>query len=465
MVEGASPYLLIASENIVEEKKLALKVSYQATHDSMTGLINRREFDELLSRVAQAAASHDEGHALLYLDLDQFKIVNDTLGHRAGDKLLFEIAQILKDGVREGDVVARLGGDEFAVLLAHCEIGEAKQIALNLLSAIDTFRFQWESDTLRVHASIGLVKVGEGAGTASEIMAAADMACYKAKQSGRDRVEIYEMTDASYLHIRDQMNWVWRINNGLEKDLFHLYAQIIEPTSGAAERLHFEVLIRLSERSGEVINASEFVPAAEQYGLGSELDRWVLRKVLATMIANPRVLDQIETCAINLSAHSLVNEGFADFAVAEIQRSGIAPEKICFEITETAVITDVTLAIRFISSLRALGCRFSLDDFGSGQSSFQYLRTLEVEFIKIDGFFVRNLLGQDDQIAIVRSICQLAHALGKKCIAESVESTNVRDQLLALGADYVQGTAVSLQMPLAKLFSDWQSAAISPTAI
>ncbi len=445
--------LFIACENIVEEKKLYAEVSYHANHDAMTGLVNRRRFEEMLTRAALTAVESNDVHALLFLDLDQFKVVNDTAGHQAGDQMLQQVAQLMRRTVRQRDVVGRLGGDEFAVLMEHCSAEEAQRLAHALLTAIRDFRFIWEGQNLWAGASIGLVAINAESGGVTGILRSADIACYKAKESGRDGVEIYAESDAGLKRMRSEMGWVPRIHHALEENLFQLYGQQIVPTSGPMDGLHFEVLLRLVETPGVVISAQEFIPAVERYSLGNSVDRWVLSSTLSALAARPNNLLRIDTCTINLSAQSLIKEDFVGYAVSELKRSGVPAAKICFEITETAAITNLPQAQHFIAALRALGCRFSLDDFGSGLSSFQYLKMLDVDYVKIDGAFVRNFLSAPGHIAIVKSINEIAHALGKQTIAESVEDVLVRDKLREMGVDYVQGIGIGLQQPMETLFN------------
>lgn len=432
---------------------LSQRLSYQASHDMLTGLINRQYFDERLQRVIDSARNEQSEHVLCYLDLDQFKVINDTCGHVAGDGLLRQLATILKDKVRSRDSIARLGGDEFGVLMEHCSLEQGERVAKMLHEAVEAFRFSWEEAEFKIGVSIGLVPINESSVAVTEVLSAADAACYIAKDRGRNRIHIYRDDDADVAKRHGEMQWVTRINRALDEGQLLLYYQPIVPltehhsvASGPGER--FEVLLRLRDGEDGVVTASEFLPAAERYSLSARIDQWVVKSVLEWLQEHSEQLDRLHSCSINLSGHSLADEVFPDFVVDQLQTSKVPAEKICFEVTETAAIANLSAATRFMARLKSMGCKFALDDFGSGLSSFAYLKTLPVDYLKIDGFFVKNVASNPIDHAMVKSIHEIARVMGKQTIAEYADDESVLEALRDIGVDYAQGYGVREPHPL-----------------
>ena len=419
------------------------KIQYLAFHDVLTGLCNRAEFERRLINALKSARA-DNQHALFYLDLDQFKIVNDTCGHVAGDELLKQTALLLKGPVRGRDTLARLGGDEFGVLLEHCSLAHALEVAERMLHLIKEFRFSWTDKTFTIGVSIGLVMLDSPSQTHTELLRAADMACYAAKDKGRGRVQVYQADDVELVQRHGEMEWVSQLNHALQDDQFVLYTQSIIPLGGNVAGPACEFLLRLKGRDGNLILPGAFIPAAERYNLMPKLDRWVLTHVfdyLAQQFATRRAQPD-NIYFINLSGATLGDGGYFRFVKEALARNSIPPQAICFEITETAAISNLTIALTFIQNIRALGCKVALDDFGTGLSSFSYLKTLAADFLKIDGSFVRDMLVDPMDAAIVDAINSIGHVAGMKTIAEFVEHLDIKVELARIGVDYAQGYAL-----------------------
>jgi len=441
---GGEKEILVTCEDISEARILTEQLEYQAQHDSLTGLINRTEFERRMRRILKSDFNETQ-HALCYLDLDQFKVINDTCGHLAGDELLYSISEVLNSIVRKRDTLARIGGDEFAVLLEHCPFDQAERVAKDLLHAIEEFRFVWQENRFTLSVSIGLVRIDDNSGNLIDIMSAADAACYAAKDGGRNRINVYSPDDIELSKWRDEMQWVSRINHALEENKFRIASQRIIPLhqgSGNKEGKHYELLLRMEDENGGLIFPGSFLPAAERYNLTVKLDHWVVRTALQWLADHEEELEQLALCAINLSGHTLSDKEFLKFVITEFKDSGIPPEKICFEITETAAIANLTDARYFIQALKSIGCCFALDDFGAGLSSFNYLKNLPVDYLKIDGAFVRDITKDPIDFAMVRSINEIGKVMGKKTIAEFVESEEILNALQAIGVDYAQGYSV-----------------------
>ncbi|WP_157268993.1 putative bifunctional diguanylate cyclase/phosphodiesterase [Azohydromonas aeria] len=416
-----------------EQQRLAERAAYALKHDMLTGLVNRQEFEQALAR--RAAAAQPSGQMLCYIDLDQFKVINDTLGHAAGDVLLREIAQLLRGGVRRDDLLARLGGDEFGVLFGDCTVDEALRRAQALRQRIESHCFHWEDSPHAVSASVGLAQLPDPGEQPYLALIHADIACHAAKEAGRNRVQFFAPADTLVQARRGEMHWVSKLQRALAQDRFELFFQpIIGTTADPVSLPYGEILLRLRGDDGQLVSPALFIPAAERYQLMGALDRLVLRKTIAWMQRTPLV-----RCAINVSGQSLGDGAFLDDVVAEIQRSGVDPRRLCFELTETAAVGNLEAAQAFISRLRSLGARFALDDFGAGLSSFSYLRTLQADLLKIDGSFVRNLDQDAQHRAIVESIHRVASAFDMRTVAEWVENEAVLDELRAIGIDYAQG--------------------------
>ena len=437
---------VIVFHDMRRERQYAARLSHLASHDALTGLLNRREFEHRLRTALDGARDEDEHHAVLYLDLDQFKVVNDTCGHTAGDELLRQIGALLRPRLREGDTLSRLGGDEFGVLLPHCPPDPAARIAENLRRTIADFRFVWHRRTFAIGVSIGVVNVAQGPRTLSGVLSAADAACYMAKDKGRNRVQIYRPEDSEIALRHGEMEWVNRIHRALAEDRLMLYAQPIVPLQGAGPA-HQELLVRLLDERNEVVPPMAFIPAAERYNLMPAIDRFVIRTAFAALARQPRSALREGHYAINLSGASLGDEQFLDDVRAEFDRHRIPHASICFEITETTAVTSLSRAAEFMGALRASGCRFALDDFGVGVSSFTYLKHLPVDFLKIDGSFVKGMLQDPVDAAMVEAIHRIGRVMGKQTIAESVETPAIRDALARVGVDYGQGYGIAMPAP------------------
>jgi diguanylate cyclase (GGDEF)-like protein/PAS domain S-box-containing protein len=450
--EGRITHFIEIQEDITETRLLTEQLSYQASHDAMTGLINRGEFERLLLGLIKGSRQHDTEHTLCYIDLDQFKVVNDTCGHIAGDELLRQMADVLRKLVRKRDVVARLGGDEFGILMESCPLEQAERIISEQHRQIREFRFTWGDKIFTVGASIGLVAITRGAGNLSDLLRQADAACYAAKDRGRNCIHIYKPDDEELARRHGEMQWVSRITEALDKELFQLYGQPIVPVADDSllTGTHCEILLRMVE--GErIVSPGAFLPAAERYHLSTQIDRWVIRTLFEHLAAFPRQLDNLGLCAVNISGHSLLNDELLEFIFEQFRRWPVPPEKICFEITETAAISNLAHASRFIHALGQLGCRFALDDFGSGFSSFGYLKRLPVNYLKIDGVFVQGMARDPIDHAMVKSINDIGHVLGKTTIAEFVDDQEIAARLKQVGVDYVQGYYLGRPRPLAEL--------------
>ncbi len=446
---------VLVLHDITEVMGIARQLGYQASHDMLTGLANRREFERVLERAIRNARAGEGEHVLLYIDLDQFKLVNDTCGHRAGDELLVLLATLLLRHIREADTLARLGGDEFGVLLTDCTLENALLVAEELRQMVREFRFVWQGNIFDIGASIGIVPIRQDSGRLAEVLSAADTACYVSKDLGRNRIHVYAANDREVVHHHGEMTWVHRITQAFEDDRLTLYAQAIVPVveQGVA-RSHFEILMRMVGNAGELIPPMAFIPAAERYNLMPTIDRWVVRSTLGQLrqAQGPHERPPV-TCTINLSGQSLGDDHFLDFVIEQFHENDVVPECICFEITETAAISNLNRAMHFIDVLRGMGCSFALDDFGSGVSSFAYLKNLRVDYLKIDGSFVRDMVRDTVDFAMVESINQIGHVLGLKTIAEFVESSDILDALHRLQVDYAQGYAIGMPLPLCDVLS------------
>ncbi len=427
--------------DVSKESRLFRQLSYQASHDALTGLINRREFENrLVAAVETTIDNAEETHALLYVDLDQFKVVNDTFGHAAGDALLRQLSDIIQKKIRSTDVLARLGGDEFGILLERCSKERAIEVAEAIRGAIEGYRFEWQESFTTVRCSIGVVHVtNENKGDVPGLMSSADVACYSAKDMGRNQVHFYRDSDASLRH--EEMKWVSRITNAVEEDRLELFFQpIIGIGREKSERPgHYELLLRMRDESGDIVGPDQFIPAAERYNLMSTLDRWVIHEALSKLADRNDEGVARYTIAINLSGTSLSEDRFLDFVIDELAKQKLPPGAICFEITETAAISNLSRVVHFMQTLKKLGCKFSLDDFGSGLSSFTYLKNLPVDYLKIDGHFISNVAEDNVDESMVKAIHEVGSAMGIKTIAERVETKQVLEKLGALGVEFAQG--------------------------
>ena len=432
--------------HISEKNRL---LAYQASHDALTGLINRREFEHRVERSIAQARSKAAIHALLYLDLDQFKIVNDTCGHAAGDELLQQLAQILLGSVRHRDTLSRLGGDEFGMLLENCPLEKAVGIANSLLTAIDNFQFTWNDNSFILGISIGVVPIDHSTTDIASTMSAADSACYIAKESGRHQVQIAHMGDRRLQERHGEMQWVARLNKAIANNQFALYFQPVIPcASKSTTGRHLEILLRLIDDDGAIITPGSFLPAAEKYNLLTSIDRWVIEHSLRWLAENTALSETVITLSINISAQTIGSPDMLKFIIDAREETGAPASQVIFEVTETTAIDNITSATSFMLTLRGCGFRFTLDDFGSGLSSFTYLKKLPVDFLKIDGVFVRDILSDPVDYAMVKAISELGQLLGKEIIAELVETDELADELRKMGVNYMQGHSYGKPQPL-----------------
>ena len=438
-----------SGNDITESYKLSQQLGYQASHDPLTGLVNRREFENRISNALQECRDSQAEHALCYIDLDQFKVVNDTCGHDAGDQLLLQVTEIFKQQVRKNDTVARLGGDEFGLLLENCPLEQSRQIAEKVCQAVDEYRFLSHGGAFRIGTSIGLIQLNSGSKDYTEVLREADAACYAAKDAGRNRVHVYYKNSPEVALRHQEMQSIVDINQALDDDRFLLHRQTILnlQSNNQTSAGFFEVLLRMNSETGQLILPGEFLPVAERYNLISQLDTWVVKTAI-NWLCQEQAAGRDTSCSINLSGVSIASERFLAFILATIDLSGVESERICFEITETAAIANINLAIEFITTLKEQGCFFALDDFGSGFSSFAYLKTLPVDYLKIDGFFVRDILQDSINYEMVKSINDIGHVMGKKTIAEFVEDADTLEALRNIGIDYAQGYAIDKPLPL-----------------
>ncbi len=452
--DGAIVGVVLVFRDMSHSRKMAAQLQHQANHDALTGLINRREFEQRLARMLASADKLHTQHALLYLDLDQFKIVNDTCGHIAGDELLRQITSLLQMRLRERDTLARLGGDEFGVLLEHCLPEQAARIADELRQTVKDFYFFWQEKAFTMGVSIGLVSFSDATLSLAEILSAADTACYIAKDKGRNRVHAYHPEDSELALRHVEMEWVGRIHRAFEENRFQLYSQVIVPLNpvNGVPGAHVELLVRMLDEEDNLVLPMTFIPAAERYNLMPSLDRWVVRTAFAHYArlhpAHQAGVEQANTrWTINLSGTSLSDEHFPQYVQEQFLLFAVPYGAICFEITETAAISNLGKAVHFIQELRKLGCRFSLDDFGIGLSSFAYLKHLPVDYLKIDGSFIKDMAHDPIDRAMVEAINNIGHVMGIQTIAEFVENNETLAMLRQIGVDYVQGYGIAKPQP------------------
>lgn len=439
-------------ERTVELTKLNEQLSWQATHDVLTGLFNRRKFEKSLEEAVNSARALDQEHTLCYVDLDRFKVINDTCGHVAGDELLRQVSTLFQMQCRKTDTLARLGGDEFGLVLYQCPVEQALKIVQAMTQSIQSFRFVWQDKTFNVGVSIGLVAINFHSKSLDSVMTIADAACYAAKNKGQNRIHIYQTDDGELAQQQSEVQWVERLNQALDNNQFCLYYQTIAPlTTKLAVEEHYEVLLRLVDVTGEVISPLAFLPAAERYNFMPAIDRWVLTTFFKRFSAMSKArTPNIRTSlyAINLSGASVNDDQFIDFLKQQFDLYQIPPEQICFEITETVAIANLTKAAQFIRELKAMGCCFALDDFGSGMSSFAYLKYLPVDYLKIDGCFIKDIVNDPIAAAMVEAINQIGHVMGIQTIAEFVSNETILNKVKAIGVDYAQGYEIASPQPI-----------------
>jgi diguanylate cyclase (GGDEF)-like protein/PAS domain S-box-containing protein len=449
METGETIGAVVLLHDVTEMRGMARQMSYQATHDALTGLVNRREFERRLQEAVDTAHRGDSAHVLCYLDLDRFKTINDTSGHVAGDAMLRECAKILRDAVRDSDTVARVGGDEFGMLLVGCPLEKARQIADDVCRAVHDFRFVWKDKIFNVGVSIGLVEIARDSGTMEESLAAADSACYVAKRQG-GHVSVYSARDEVYARQTGEIQWLQTLQVALRDSRFELYCQpIVAAFAANDEGPAMEVLVRLRDDSGQHLSPIEFVRAAERYRLMVLVDRWVVQTTLTAMGRGAIALAPKRSVAINISGQTLQDNQFLEFVVECFDSTGANPAQVCFEIAENAVVGNLEQARRFVGVLHGMGCRFALDDFGSGLGSFANLKNLAVDYLKIDGSFFKNLARDTVNQAMVTAMIRLARSLNFKVIAEQVEDASALDAARRMGVDYLQGYAIGRPEKLA----------------
>jgi diguanylate cyclase (GGDEF)-like protein/PAS domain S-box-containing protein len=447
--DGQVAGCVVIFHDVSELRGLAREMSYQASHDALTGLVNRAEFERRLEAALDSARGEGVGHVVCYLDLDRFKIVNDTGGHIAGDNLLREIASLLKQRVRDSDTVARVGGDEFAMLLAGCPLDKARQIAEDVVQSVAGHQFAWQDRAFDVGVSVGLVEVGKDSGSAEGVLGAADSACYVAKQQGRGRTHVYSTRDEITARERGEIQWLQRLQRALKENGFELYVQPIVAMGGRNRSgPAAEVLLRMRDESGTVILPMHFLASAERYQLMSHIDRWVVQTTLSAIAGGAPHLPAGRTCNINLSAQTLGDDDFLEFVVDVLDHTGVSPDRICFEVRESAVVGQLDQAQRFINVLHGIGCRFALDNFGSGIGSFANLKNLSLDYLKIDGIYTRNLETDSVNREMIAAMVKLARTLDFQVVAEQVEDQAAFEALRELGVDFVQGYAVERPRPL-----------------
>ena len=445
--------------DISHETRLFRQLSYQASHDTLTGLINRREFENrLISVLENTQDDKKQSHALLYVDLDQFKVVNDTFGHTAGDTLLKQVSKQVQSSIRSSDQLSRLGGDEFGVLLESCHEDRAMEVAEDIRRVVEEIRFEWQGSFTAVRCSVGVVMISSDNADVAGVMSSADVACYSAKDMGRNQVHLYRDTDASLRH--EEMKWVSRITSAVEEGRFELYFQPIIgiSTSQDQKQGHYELLLRMRDESGELVGPDQFIPAAERYNLMSTLDRWVVHTALTELADRNDDGVARYSLAINLSGTSLSEDRFLEYVIDELEKQHLPSGAICFEITETAAISNLSRVVHFMQTLKKLGCKFSLDDFGSGLSSFTYLKNLPVDYLKIDGQFIRNVVEDNVDESMVKAISEVGHAMGIETIAERVETRQVLEKLGTLGVEFAQGYYIAKPASVAT-FEPWNAEA------
>jgi diguanylate cyclase (GGDEF)-like protein/PAS domain S-box-containing protein len=445
--------LVLVLHDTSELRGLTRQMTYQASHDALTGLVNRREFERRLQEAMDSAQTSDIGHALCYLDLDHFKVVNDTCGHTAGDNMLREIASLIKDAVRDSDTVGRIGGDEFALLLVGCPLEKARQIADNVVRSVNEFRFVWKDKIFNVGVSIGLVEIGRDTGTIEDIMNSADSACYVAKKQGGLHVHVYSAREEANARHSGEIHWLLKLQRALRDNKFELYFQpIVHARAGGVSGPALEVFVRLTSENGLPASPpAEFIRAAERYRLMPHVDRWVVQAVFAALGRGGLKLPPGRSVAINLAGQTLGDAEFLEFVVECFDHTGASPADICFEVTESSVVANLDHARRFIAVLHGMGCEFALDNFGSGLSSFSTLKTLPMDYLKIDGSFIKNLAGDTVNQAMVAAMIDLSRSLNFRVVAEQVEDQWALDTVTGMGIDFVQGFIVGRPQPLSMI--------------
>jgi diguanylate cyclase (GGDEF)-like protein/PAS domain S-box-containing protein len=441
---------VLVFHDVSESRELNRKLSYHASHDAVTGLVNRREFENRIERALKSARAQEGAYALCHLDLDQFKMINDSCGHAAGDQLLGQIGALLKSKIRWRDTLSRLGGDEYGVLLESITLEDALRTAEVLREAVKAFRFEWEDRVFKLSASVGVVPITADNVDVASILSAAEGACAAAKEQGRNRVHSFAENDIELMRRRRETQWAARISAALDDGRFELYRMPIMALKHKEDGEHYEILVRMRDEQGKIVSPDHFIAAAERYNITPAIDRWVIENTFRWLVSEADERERLIMCAINLSGQSLGDDKFLPFIIEQFQKSGLDASKICFEITETSAVASFSQANRFIRSLKELGCKFSLDDFGTGMSSFNYLKQFPVDYLKIDGSFVRGILNDPIDREMVRSINEIGRLTGKQVIAEFAENPEIIETLRQLGVDYAQGYGIAQPSRLSK---------------
>jgi diguanylate cyclase (GGDEF)-like protein/PAS domain S-box-containing protein len=445
---------VILLSDVSETRKLRDTICFQAEHDALTGLCNRHEFSRRLKRLIEQIHDEQDRHVLCFLDIDQFSLINDTCGHAAGDELLKQFGDLLSHGIRGDDTLARIGNDQYTLLLRGCSTFHAQRRTRALLDRLDAFRFQWEAKRFRITVSIGLVPIDIRSTSAESALRAAESACASARAAGRNRFVVFDAQDDRYCRHFGDLKWMRRVESALEENRFVLFAQPIRPIDGEGSADNHEILLRMVDRDGENVPPGRFLPAVERFNLSTAVDRWVVRHALEAIADADHDSNNERFWTINLSGQSLSDRVFQDFLFAQLNKNRIRAGKVCFEITETAAIAQMDRAIEFMNALREKGCALALDDFGSGLSSYAYLKNLPVDIVKIDGQFVRDIAHSDVAQAMVRSINEIAQLMGKRTVAEYVEDDVILERLKSVGVNYVQGYGIGHPRPMAELIGD-----------
>lgn len=431
---------VVLMRDVGELRGMTREMSYQASHDALTGLVNRREFERQVNIAIESARQEDAQHVLCYMDLDRFKAINDSCGHAAGDNLLREVASLLRKHVRDSDVVARQGGDEFGMLLVGCPLDKARQIAEDVCNAVKDYRFVWQDRIFEMGISIGIVELNSKTSALDDALSAADSACYVAKQEGRGRVHVYSARDEAAARQRGEIHWLRKLQTAIREERFELHVQPIISVAGRIPRgPAVEVLLRMQDETEGLVGPNEFIPAAERYQLIGSLDRWVVQATLASVASGGIRLPDERSVAINISGQTMAEDGFLDFVVEALDHSGVNPEQLCFEVSESEVLRDLDHARRFIGVLHGMGCTFSLDDFGSDVGSLSSLQGLGIDFLKLDGSCTRNLAVNSVNHELVSAVTRLSLAVGFKVVAKQVEDESGFDGLRDLGVNFIQG--------------------------
>lgn len=459
---GEITHFVALQEDITEVRRIADEINFQSTHDSLTGLLNRRQFDLELQHVIDSTRDKGTQHALCFFDIDQFKIINDTCGHLAGDELLRQVSHLIRDRLRSRDLLARPGSDEFLLLIRNCSLAQSERVVSMIMEELKSFRFHWQDRSFAVEISTGITAINEHTESAADAMKEVDTACYTAKDAGRNRIHVFRADDALQLAHKGYIQWATEIRSALDENRFKLFAQPIIPLQTDL-KTSYEVLIRLQDSDGNIIPPGAFLPAAERYNLASHIDRWVISQTLEWVTRHLDQLPHIHSLSINLSGQSLGDEALLGFIIRSIEQGLVPPRMLKFEITETAAIANLKDAQLFIKSLQNLGCQFALDDFGSGLSSFGYLKNLPVDLLKIDGMFVKDILTDPIDEAMVRSINEIGHIMNMCTIAEFVENDEIRAQLCDMGVDFAQGYGIGKPQPIDTILTATTGAVTAPS--